>query len=944
MVCSYFNKLQHSNSNLTEISKTNDPNKKLIDVISENFVQIKEKVYIALLNDMLDPLKQKFYEKNKKSKNQKNCKTKEKILCTCNINEIKKMTHNYISGFDVVYIRELSNERQFVSTLSSIVAMINNSYVSKSEKKYLMCINRSNFAGEEKYLYANILEQRLSKYCAENCDIYLWDSSIHHPSSITEDFLYNAPKRMNSELIADICEQSSIRENLIIFTGGGIDAKSIDTNDERMKSNGIKFNYVYAYIIGGDLSVSASYARKCPSITYIESKDKTEQINFTKEDMFALNGITNISTYNEFNSKYSNLRNAIQAKTLGTKGDKELLNKLSSISPIIRKSCNSIHQKSEFDDKMKSLQNMALGALRSVFRHNSIESVFEKFGNEVAFDKKEAANFFQITANKNDINSMINYANMLIRGDYIPINKQEAICYYKRAIDNDSTTAMVQYANALYYGKGIQINKQEASKYYKKAADNKKANAMLKYAEMLYFGDGIPINKPEACRYYKMAAENGFRIDFFGSTFCCFSDIANSHGSSGNLWCIDCSGSVGGCELYHEQLKLLLSKYRQENDDFYFWDDNYYRSSSIGVDIFTSLKLGQGGTRSEYIADICEQSTIRDHLIIVTDGCVFSGSIDKSDMKMKKNNIVFKHVTTYIIGSDGDLSVGAPYSRRCPNITYKVEKLGVEVPQIALTQEDIRALEKITSIETYNQFTGQYSHLNSAIKAKTLGTDGDVELQEQIMTFAGKIKKSCKNKSERKDTADKIRTIENMSIGALRNAFTPEDIENNVNKPPEEIVKNNEKAIQIFKKFAEKGDVDAMVTYANIKLNDDKSESANFFKKAADTGNETAILKYADMLRTGDGIPVNREESARYFKKAADIGNVTASLAYAFMVKLGDGVSVNKEEAAHYFKQAADNGGSKEKLFYAYMLKNGDGIPANKTEADKYFKLAASEK
>jgi oligoribonuclease NrnB/cAMP/cGMP phosphodiesterase (DHH superfamily) len=72
---------------------------------------------------------------------------------------------------------------------------------------------------------------------------------------------------------------------------------------------------------------------------------------------------------------------------------------------------------------------------------------------------------------------------------------------------------------------------------------------------------------------------------------------------------------------------------------------------------------GLGGTASELITDILnqEKNSGLDHLIIITDGSVNSGSIDKSDEKMKKNNINFKFVSTYIIGSGGDRTVGAPY-------------------------------------------------------------------------------------------------------------------------------------------------------------------------------------------------------------------------------------------------------------------------------------------
>lgn len=119
-----------------------------------------------------------------------------------------------------------------------------------------------------------------------------------------------------------------------------------------------------------------------------------------------------------------------------------------------------------------------------------------------------------------------------------------------------------------------------------------------------------------------------------------------------------------------------------------------------------------------------------------------------------------------------------------------------------------------------------------------------------------------------------------MSYSALRNTFTTEAVDNIAKKPIEEVVPDKEKVAQFYKKFAESGDIESMITYANSKL------------------------------KVGDKV-----EAATYLKKDADTGNVVACLSYAFMLKHCDGISDDKSEAINYFKLAADNGGPKEKLF-----------------------------
>ena len=469
------------------------------------------------------------------------------LLCKCNLEEIQRIPHDFIiSKFDVVYLEDKDQinkeqlrieekhrqeqlrkeelRKEFISTCTSIVQLIKDSIkAQENNKKYLCCIDRSSFAKTDEYgsygiplenLFADEVLKRLSQYGSENIDVYFWDSSIYHSNSIDVEFLTNANNENNSELIANICEQSSIRDHLIIFASRCADISSIDESDRRMKSNGIKFNQVITYVVGkkGSILVGAPYSRNYPSTNC--------GMSFSKEDMDALNAITNINTYNEFNSKYQNLYNAILAKTLGTEGDIELRDKLISISPRIRITCIDIKQKNNFDNMMKSLLNMALGALRKCLYYESIKNCIQQPSDEIVINE-EATNFFQMAANKSDINSIISYANILKKRD----NKQEAVRYYKIATDSENVTAM-----------GI-------------------------YAEMLYFGIGISQNKPEAVSYLKTAAENGYQIDSrFFNTFKCFGDMANSHGSSGNLWCIDCSGSVG-FELYHNEIRHLLSKY-----------------------------------------------------------------------------------------------------------------------------------------------------------------------------------------------------------------------------------------------------------------------------------------------------------------------------------------------------------------------------------------------
>ena len=72
---------------------------------------------------------------------------------------------------------------------------------------------------------------------------------------------------------------------------------------------------------------------------------------------------------------------------------------------------------------------------------------------------------------------------------------------------------------------------------------------------------------------------------------------------------------------------------------------------------------------------------------------------------MKKYNIHFKYVSTYIIESGGNRTVGAPYCTGDPNVTYHYE---IENPQpkklASLSQEELNLLYNLHLIKTYDEF------------------------------------------------------------------------------------------------------------------------------------------------------------------------------------------------------------------------------------------------
>ena len=240
------------------------------------------------------------------------------------------------------------------------------------------------------------------------------------------------------------------------------------------------------------------------------------------------------------------------------------------------------------------------------------------------------------------------------------------------------------------------------------------------------------------------------------------------------LWAIDCSGSVSRCVPYHEELKKIVEEYYKENDDIWLWDsggkhDNINKEKL--VDFYTKM-WGRGGTDSSLIAEIANKSDCKEHLLIVTDGSVDSGSVDEADRLMKKYNIKFKYVTTFLIGKK-DLSVGAPYCRDCENVTYYIDKMTRNKEECAsLSKEDLKTLQEIGNINTYEAFTEVYQKLHNAIRAFSLGKQSNSDLMSKLDSLKQRVKGKCKNQQQSSDFEKKFKPLFDMANGSLRNDFS----------------------------------------------------------------------------------------------------------------------------------------------------------------------------
>ena len=274
------------------------------------------------------------------------------------------------------------------------------------------------------------------------------------------------------------------------------------------------------------------------------------------------------------------------------------------------------------------------------------------------------------------------------------------------------------------------------------------------------------------------------------------------------LWAIDSSESVQYNDFYHNELRKLIGP-KRDGDEFYIWDNEYHKKTYEEIMAFINNREGHTGTQSHLIAEIATKSKIRDHLIIVTDGTVLPKEITLSDDEIRKNKIRFKYVTTYVICDANppelieqrrrnpgiseaeldnyrlkcDLSVGAPYCRGTQNKTFAIRTANSKEPMASLTAEDIKALNNISNINNFATFNNEFEKLRTAIQAATLGTENNNDISNKLDELYKRISKTI-DATQKTEFENNFYILKMMAQGALRGAFTEEDIAAALRKKP----------------------------------------------------------------------------------------------------------------------------------------------------------------
>ncbi len=122
---------------------------------------------------------------------------------------------------------------------------------------------------------------------------------------------------------------------------------------------------------------------------------------------------------------------------------------------------------------------------------------------------------------------------------------------------------------------------------------------------------------------------------------------------------------------------------------------------------------------------------------------------------------------------------------------------------------------------------------------------------------------------------------------------------------------NYQKALEILKPLAEKGDTRAQHTLGN-------------------------------MYFYGKGVSRDGKEAIKWFRKTADQGNADVQIFLGMRYYLGEGIPQDYIEAAKWFRIAAEQGFATAQFHLGLMYTNGQGVLQDNVQAHKWFNLSAS--
>ena len=200
------------------------------------------------------------------------------------------------------------------------------------------------------------------------------------------------------------------------------------------------------------------------------------------------------------------------------------------------------------------------------------------------------------------------------------------------------------------------------------------------------------------------------------------------------LIAIDDSGSTGGSTFYWSNVTSIIAN-ASDQDKFMLWDSESKITTLAVVRNRALQKAGMGGTVPNLVAQKLVNDSSITHLVLITDGEVTQHDVDLCDQTLQRLN---RRITTdcHVISHNPNLSVTCPFSR-LGETTVHTYQAGHQVV-LSVSAEDMAVLDRIDTINTYQELLDMFSTLENVLTVQNMGRD-DYKTRDRLLAMQARI-------------------------------------------------------------------------------------------------------------------------------------------------------------------------------------------------------------
>ena len=210
---------------------------------------------------------------------------------------------------------------------------------------------------------------------------------------------------------------------------------------------------------------------------------------------------------------------------------------------------------------------------------------------------------------------------------------------------------------------------------------------------------------------------------------------------------IDKSGSTNFNKNYWKKVDEI-TKGLSDELVICFWNyeiETYVSQQTLETTI-KNLK-GESGTDPSCIAHFLRKdNNVYTEVVFISDGEVDERYIQETDKILKGNGKCnYKFFSGYLIGNSANLSVTAPFTREVPHLITCFDNELKVVSSISTGEKDILSLKKVDEIKTVQEFLKEYSFIEKALIAETIGLPIHNFYRKKLLSLQERLLKDLQN-------------------------------------------------------------------------------------------------------------------------------------------------------------------------------------------------------